>query len=107
MDINLSEVFKEMLESQIKKAELEINKEKESALCKIQIKIEDAASIDEIESLEQQTEHVDAKFEQKKFRCRTRLVKEYLTVMSRLMKNMQKVYWKELKNTDFRKEGSR
>ena len=107
MKTNLSEDFKERLESQLKKAESEIEKEKESALCKIEIKIEDAGSIDEIESLEQQTEHVDAKFEQKKFRCRTRLVKEYLTVMSKLIKNMQKVYWKELKNIDFRKENSK
>jgi hypothetical protein len=107
MKENIFDDLLSKLESQIKNAESEIDKEKESALCKIEIKIEDAGSIDEIESLEQQTEHVDAKFEQKKFRCRTRLVKEYLTVMSRLMKNMQKVYWKELKNIDFRKENSK
>ena len=65
MKTNLFDDLLYQLESQIKKTESEIQKEKESALCKIEIKIEDAASIDEIESLEQQTEHVDAKFEQK------------------------------------------
>ena len=59
MDTNLSEVFKEMLESQLKKAESKIQKEKESTLFGIESMMEDAVDKAELASLNKQYDVAD------------------------------------------------
>ena len=104
MDTNLSEVFKEMLESQLKKAESEIQKEKESTLFGIESMMEGAVDKAELASLNRQYDVAEKQFDQEMLNQKNRIIKEYLITMEKLMKQIKKVYGKELKNKNFRKE---
>ena len=107
MDTNLSEVFKERLESQLKKTESEIQKEKESTLFGIESMMEGAVDKAELASLNRQYDVAEKQFDQEMLNQKNRIIKEYLITMEKLMKQLQKVYCQELKNKNFKKEGSR
>jgi hypothetical protein len=104
MDTNLSEVFKEMLESQIKKSESEIQNEKESTLLGIECMMEGAVDKIELASLNKQYDVAEKQFEQEILNQRNKIIKEYMSAMEKLMKQFQKVYCQELKNKNFKKE---
>jgi hypothetical protein len=104
MDTNLSEVFKERLESQLKKAESEIQKEKESTLFGIESMMEGAVDKAELASLNRQYDVAEKQFEQEILNQKNKIIKEYMSAMEKLMKQFQKVYCRELKNKNFKKE---
>jgi hypothetical protein len=104
MDTNLSEVFKERLESQIKNAESEIQKEKESTLFGIESMMEGAVDKAELASLDKQYDVAEKQFEKEILNQKNKIIKEYMSAMEKLMKQLQKVYCKELKNKNFKKE---
>ena len=104
MDINLSEDFLSKLEVQIKQTELNITKEKESVLLGIECMMEEATDKKEILSLVKQYDEAEKKFDQKILNQKNRIIEEYLITMEKLMKQIKKVYWKELKNKKFRNE---
>jgi hypothetical protein len=107
MDTNLSEVFKEKLESQLKKAASEIQKEKESTLFGIESMMEGAVDKAELASLDRQYDVAEKQFDQEILNQKNKIIKEYLITMEKLMKQLQKVYCQELKNKNFKKEVSR
>jgi hypothetical protein len=107
MNTNLSEVFKERLESQIKNAESEIQKEKESTLFGIESMMEGAVDKAELASLDKQYEKAEKQFDQEILNQKNKIIKEYMSAMEKLMKQLQKVYCQELKNKNFKKEISR
>ena len=104
MNSNLFDDFKEKIESQIKKSESDIKKEKDSTLYGLECKMEEATDEKEILSLVKQYDEAEKKFDQKILNQKNRIIKEYLITMEKLMKQIKKVYWKELKNEKFRKE---
>ncbi len=103
MNTNLFEDFQEKIESQLKKTEIEIQKEKESTLFGIECTMEGAADKTELASLNRQHDVAEKQFEEQLLNQRTKIIKEYLITMEKLMKNIQKVYCQELKNNNFRK----
>ena len=104
MKTNLFEDFKEMLESQLKKSESEVQKEKESTLLGIECMMEGAVDKAELASLNRQYDVAEKQFDQEMLNQKNRIIKEYLITMEKLMKQIKKVYGKELKNKNFRKE---
>ena len=102
MNINLFEDFQEKIESQLKKAESEIQKEKETTLLGIESLMESAVDKAELASLNRQYDVAEKQFDQKMLKQKNRIIKESLITMEKLMKQIKKVYWKELKNKNFR-----
>ena len=98
MNTNLFDDLLNNLEIQIKQAERDLIKEKESVLLGIECKMEEATENKEILSLVKQSDEAEKKFEQEKVKQKNRIIKEYLTVMNRLTKKIQKVYSIELNN---------
>ena len=66
--------------------------------------MEKATDEKEILSLVKQYDEVEKKFDQKILNQKNRIIKQYLITMEKLMKQIKKVYWKELKNKNFKKE---
>jgi hypothetical protein len=98
MDINLSEDFKEKIESQLKQKESEIQKEKDSTLYGLECMMEEATDNKEILSLVKQCDEAEKKFEQEQINHRRKTVKSFVNELSMLTKHIKKVYSKELKN---------
>ena len=107
MDTNLFEDLKEKIESQLKQSETDLMQEKESTLFGIECTMEGAVDKIELASLNRQYDLAEKQFDQEILNQRTKIIKEYLITMEKLMKQLQKVYCQELKNKNFRKEGSR
>jgi len=107
MATNLSEDFKEMLESQLKKTESEIQKEKDSALLGIECLMEGAVDKTELSSLNRQYEEAEKLFDQEILNQKNKIIKECMSAMEKLIKQIQKVYCQELKNNNFKTEESR
>jgi hypothetical protein len=66
-------------------------------------------AVDKIElaSLDKQYDVAEKQFEQEILNQRNKIIKEYMSAMEKLMKQLQKVYCQELKNKNFKKEISR
>ncbi len=94
MDTNLSEVFKEMLESQIKKSESEIKIKSALALSEIEIIIETATSVSEIIKFEKQYDEVERKFEKEILKQKRKIIQEYMSTMEKLKKHLEKSIYK-------------
>jgi hypothetical protein len=107
MDTNLSEDIKEKIESQLKNAESEIQKEKESTLFGIESMMEGAVDKAELASLDKQYGKAEKQFDQEMLNQKNKIIKEYMSAMEKLMKQLQKVYCRELKNKNFKKKISR
>ena len=107
MKTNLFEDFKEMLESQLKQTETDLMQEKESVLFGIECMMEGAVDKIELSSLSRQYDLAEKQFEEQLLNQRTKIIKEYLITMEKLMKNIQKKYRQEFKNKNFRKEISK
>jgi len=86
------------LESQIKKAETDITKEKESVLHKIECTMEGAVDKVELSSLNRQYEATEKQFEDELFNQRCKTIKGFVDELDKLTKHIQRVYSKELKN---------
>jgi hypothetical protein len=98
MDTNLSEVFKEMLESQIKKSESEIQKEKDSTLYGLECMMEEATDNKAILSFVKQCDEAERKFEKELIHYRRKTVKCFVNELGMLTRHIKKVYSKELNN---------
>ena len=107
MNINLFEDFQEKIESQLKKTESEIQKEKESTLLGIECIMEGAVDKAELASLNRQYDVAEKQFEKETLNQKNKIIKEYMSAIEKLMKQLQKVYCQGLKNKNFKKEGSR
>ena len=107
MNINLFEDFQEKIESQLKQAETDLMQEKESVLFGIECMMEGAVDKIELSSLNRQYDLAEKQFEEQLLNQRTKIIKEYLITMEKLMKQIQKVYCQEFKNNNFRKEISK
>ena len=81
MKTNLFEDFKEMLESQLKKSESEIQKEKGSTLLGIEYMMEGAVDKAELASLNRQYDVAEKQFDQEMLNQKKRIIKEYLITM--------------------------
>jgi hypothetical protein len=102
-------IFDDLLisfESQIKNAESEIEKEKESTLFGIESMMEGAVDKAELASLDRQYDVAEKQFEEEILNQKNKIIKEYMAAMEKLMKQFQKVYCQELQK-NFKKEGSR
>ena len=107
MDTNLSEVFKEILESQLKKAASEIQKEKESTLFGIESMMEGAVDKAELASLDKQYVKAEEQFNQEIIFQKRKTVRDFIGELNRLIKHIEKVHSEELKNKNFKKEVSK
>ena len=86
------------LEIQIKQAETNLIKEKESVLFGIECKMEGAVDKTEIASLDKQYEKVEKQFDQEIIFMKRKTIKNFVSELDRLTKYIKKVYSKELKN---------
>ena len=84
------------LESQIKRAESEIESKKNIALSKIVTTIETANSVKEIIKHEKLYDEVEKKYEQEVINQKKKIIKTYLTALEKLKKHLEKVYTKML-----------
>ena len=107
MKINIFDEFLSKLENQIKQKESEIQKEKKSTLLGIECMMEGAVDKAELASLNRQYDVAEKQFDQEMLNQKNRIIKEYMSAMEKLMKQLQKVYCQELKNKNFRKEISK
>ena len=98
MNTNLFEDFKEKIESQLKQAETDIKKEKESVLFGIECMMEGAVDKIELASLNRQYDMAEKQFEEELIHHRRKTVKGFINELGILTKHIKKVYSKELNN---------
>ena len=94
MKTNLFEDFKEMLESQLKKSELKIQKEKASVLFGIESMMEGAVDKTELASLNRKYDVTERRFEREILNQKNRIIDEHMAAMKKLMKHLRKIYTK-------------
>ena len=94
MKTNLFEDFKEMLESQLKKAEFKVQKEKASVLFGIERMMEGAVDKTELASLNRQYDVTERRFEREILNQKNRVIDEHMAAMKKLMKHLRKIYTK-------------
>ena len=82
------------LESQIKRAETEIESKKNLAKLKIETTIETATSVKEIIKFEKLYDEAEKKYEQEILKEKRKIIREYLTALEKLKKHLEKVYAK-------------
>jgi hypothetical protein len=107
MDINLFEDLLNNLEVQIKQTESEIQKEKESTLFGIESMMEGAVDKAELASLDKQYEKAEKQFDQEIIFQKRKTIRTFVSELNRLIKHVEKVYSKELKNKYPCKENSK
>ena len=94
MDINLFEDLLNNLEIQIKQAEADILKEKESVLLGIECMMESAVDKAELASLNRQYDVAEKQFEREILNQKNRIIDEHMAAMKKLMKHLRKIYTK-------------
>ena len=95
MNTNLFEEFKEMIESQLKKSEFKIKKEKASVLFGIESMMEGAVDKTELASLNRQYDVAEKQFEREILNQKNRIIDEHMAAMKKLMKHLRKIYTKK------------
>ena len=94
MNTNLLEDLKEKFESQLKKSEFKIKKEKASVLFGIESMMEGAVDKTELASLNRQYDLAEKQFDQEMLNQKNRIIDEHMAAMKKLMKHLRKIYTK-------------
>jgi hypothetical protein len=103
-------IFDDLLisfECQLLKEVAEIQKEKKTDLFGIESMMEDAVDKAELASLDKQYEKAEKQFDQEIIFQKRKTIRTFVSELNRLIKHVEKVYSKELKNKYPCKENSK